>query len=536
MSQSEAGPSRHRRKYAARACNACRRRKCKCDGIQPVCQPCITSGHECTWKADGEESNRPATKQYIEVLRTKIENLEAQLAHFRQADSTGPNSMTSPTHDGTLSLGVIGLPTSSSGSTPQLGTLNMRDEHYPAQSLDPPSKNSTRWSALGLLIQPPHQNLPASPDLLTSDLNDPLPPSVYQYIFNIDSSVGPDEQLPEQRQSLQCQWNRYLPGSDSVNLTRHEHDTLLYRCFNYGAAWLFGLLPSLFLRDMLICLSPNSFCVPGQLQHYSPLLHCSILTFASSFSDDANIRSKDIRGRLARHTKQWLDEEFSYFNPSLMFSLILLSEHHIGIGENNTGYMYMGMAMRASRAQKLMAHEMQRPSEMPIPVVPIVPPVCIELSGRSTTGDTIEDMFSDSDYMGIAIHCYIQNAKLILISSNIPNALQSGRSPIDVHLQLDTWFNSVPNNLLVRQRSTLTQPPILALHIRYWWSILDLHLPHIDISDHGTSQSLKMCTRAAEKLVRLFGSYETQFGFRYYPHNLLQVGKDFLERSRLGTE
>ncbi|GAB1520987.1 hypothetical protein RhiTH_004076 [Rhizoctonia solani] len=344
-------------------------------------------------RADGEESNRPATKQYIEVLRTKIENLEAQLAHFRQADSTGPNSMTSPTHDGTLALGVIGLPTSSSGSTPQLGTLNMRDEHYPAQSLDPPSKNSTRWSALGLLIQPPHQNLPASPDLLTSDLNDPLPPSVYQYIFNIDSSVGPDEQLPEQRQSLQCQWNRYLPGSDSVNLTRHEHDTLLYRCFNYGAAWLFGLLPSLFLRDMLICLSPNSFCVPGQLQHYSPLLHCSILTFASSFSDDANIRSKDIRGRLARHTKQWLDEEFSYFNPSLMFSLILLSEHHIGIGENNTGYMYMGMAMRASRArfdsitpiynwcqwstfvqEKLMAHEMQRPSEMPIPVVPIVPP------------------------------------------------------------------------------------------------------------------------------------------------------------------
>ncbi|KDN49132.1 hypothetical protein RSAG8_02485, partial [Rhizoctonia solani AG-8 WAC10335] len=200
------------------------------------------------------------------------------------------------------------------------------------------------------------------------------------------------------------------------------------------------------------------------------------------------------------------------------------------------------MSMRAARAQsgpaslvrdwyhwstfmqeKLMTLDIRRPSEMPEPNVPIVPPIAIGPSGRSTAGDSIEDMLTHPDYTGISAHCFMQSVKLLLISFTIPNVLQSGSAPIDLHLQLDAWFNTLPDGLLIRQRSALTQPPILALHIRYWWSILDLYLPFINSSDYATSQSVKMCNRAAGKLVKLFEAYDTQFGFRFFPRNLLKA-------------
>ncbi|CAE6468250.1 unnamed protein product [Rhizoctonia solani] len=522
MSQSEAGPSRRRRKYAVRACNTCRRRKSKCDGIQPVCQSCVTSGHECTWTADGDENNRPATKQYVEVLRSKIEILEAQIAQFKQPDGTA-SSYGSPS----------GTSIGPSGSRSKLSMPNTYNELHLAQyiNITPPQPHSalphdhTVQSILGLSAQPPQRSPPAPTGVSLSNSLDPLPPILYQYIFNIDSSIDPEEQLPEQRDSLQCQWSRYLPELDGIELSRHEHDTLLYRCFTYGVASLFGLLPNLFLRDMLKYLNPNSTCTPGQLQHYSPLLHCSLLAFASSFSDNSLIRAETTRDRFAAHAKRSLDEEFGYSNPSLIVSLILLSEYHMGIGERNTGYMYIGMAMRATQAQNLVALELERPSEMPVPAIPIVSPVAIELSGRPTAGDSVEDMFTHADYNGTTLQCYIQSAKLMLISCTISNALKSGTgsTSIDIHIELDTWFNSLPDALRIRQRSTLTHPPVLALHIRYWWSILNIHLPYIKLSDHGSGQSMKMCIRATDKLVKLFGTYETQFGFRYFPRNLLKA-------------
>ncbi|CCO35144.1 hypothetical protein BN14_09259 [Rhizoctonia solani AG-1 IB] len=47
-----------------------------------------------------------------------------------------------------------------------------------------------------------------------------------------------------------------------------------------------------------------------RLQHYTPMLHCALIAYASAFSDDPEIRSPFFRGRLAQHAKQWLDYEF----------------------------------------------------------------------------------------------------------------------------------------------------------------------------------------------------------------------------------
>jgi hypothetical protein len=95
-------------------------------------------------------------------------------------------------------------------------------------------------------------------------------------------------------------------------------------------------------------------------------------------------------------------------------------------------------------------------------------------------------------------------------------------------LQLDSWFNSLPDGLLIRQRSALTLPSVLSLHMCYWWLILHLHLPLFERiqsieSDPVVELSGKMCDRATDKLVQLFGRYDKQYGFRYFPSNMLQV-------------
>jgi hypothetical protein len=63
-----------RRPYVHQACNFCRMRKTKCNGIKPICGPCETSGHECTWGS--ESAKRPSTKSYVESLKNRIEALE----------------------------------------------------------------------------------------------------------------------------------------------------------------------------------------------------------------------------------------------------------------------------------------------------------------------------------------------------------------------------------------------------------------------------------------------------------------------------
>ncbi|CUA75376.1 Activator of stress genes protein 1 [Candida albicans SC5314] [Rhizoctonia solani] len=526
MSRSEAGPSRRRRKYASQACNTCRRRKTKCDGAQPICQPCTTSGHECSWSTEGNESNRPVTKQYVEGLRAKIQMLESEIALLKQRDqhtAAFPFSSTQLAHDAPLTPSVI--PSSISPSRSQSpnvqGDLSLA--HYVNQSHFPSFYDGYTQSFEDPVVESPH--ISSTPEVPPPEPDDTPSSPIYQYIFNLDPSVTLEEQSPEHRASIE-----------------HEHDTLLYRGFSYGAAWLLGMIPRLFLHDMLEFLRPGSTQVRGGLKHYSPLLHCSLLAFASPFSDNAGIRARTTRERFAAHAKQWLDEEFNYSNPSLILSLVLLSEYHLGIGEMNTGYMYIGMSMRAAQVrsgpaspvrnwyrwstfiqEKLMALHMRRPSEMPEPNAPILLPITIGSGGRSTTGNSVEDMLAHEDYLGILVNCFIQSVRLVLISSTIPNVLRSGSAPIDLHIQLDSWFNSLQDGLLIRQRATLTQPPILALHIRYWWSILDLHLPFIHKSDYTAGQSVKMCNRATEKLVKLFGAYDTQFGFRYFPRNLLQA-------------
>ncbi|KAJ5781353.1 hypothetical protein N7457_006513 [Penicillium paradoxum] len=78
---------RPNRKYTSRACEACRQRRAKCDGVRPSCSRCIDRGVECEYST-AEDGRQPAPKSYVVMLRNRIELLERVLhAHGIDPDA-----------------------------------------------------------------------------------------------------------------------------------------------------------------------------------------------------------------------------------------------------------------------------------------------------------------------------------------------------------------------------------------------------------------------------------------------------------------
>ncbi|KAG8791130.1 hypothetical protein FRC12_010115 [Ceratobasidium sp. 428] len=326
-----AGPSKRRGQYATRACNGCRRRRVKCDGVQPVCGTCAHNSRECDWSADFD-ARRPGTKSLVDSLRARIQQLEAEVEQLR--GRTSPVLAINP-----LALSTTELPPDSPAHQSRLGsaTESVRISSFLISLADIRLCPTT----LPQQIELPNVSeikAPQQPESLFTAL------VMYQYIFQIDSSGPAHEQSKDIQLSLVCDWDRYLPQLSGITFSRQEHDTLLLRSFKYGTSWLMGLVPELFLHDMLYSLTSlgsESFPRP-RLQHYSPMLHCAIMAFACAFSDDPAIRAPETRGYFASRAKQWLDEELRHPAMSLVRSMTLLAEYSCGVGQMNTGYMYMG--------------------------------------------------------------------------------------------------------------------------------------------------------------------------------------------------
>ncbi|KAG9095508.1 hypothetical protein FS749_010316 [Ceratobasidium sp. UAMH 11750] len=349
MHSTSAGPSKKRGQYATRACNGCRRRRCKCDGVHPTCGTCTFYGHECSWSRE-DDARRPATKQLVETLRTKIQVLEAEVARLQAQTNLGEVTPVVSSNTATLYLSdtwnqADSVPaqflvsSSDSGAFPQLSQHVMT-----SSSIIPSVPPSLRPES-----ELPYMEHPPTP-ILSHYVSQPI----YQYIFHINTSVPVVELSEGARLSLTFDWSRHLPPLGNTQLSRHEHDTLLQRFFNYQTLWLLPMIPELFLHNMLY-FNAHPASLKISMPYYSPLLHCALLAFATALSDDPQISSIATRGKFATRAKQLLDNEFSHPTQSLVQALALLAEYCSGIGERDAGYMYLGMSIRAARALDLFA-------------------------------------------------------------------------------------------------------------------------------------------------------------------------------------
>ncbi|KAL4920044.1 fungal-specific transcription factor domain-containing protein [Aspergillus aurantiobrunneus] len=72
----EAQTSRPKRRKIAVACDECRGRKVRCDGVQPVCGQCAKRTGNARCKYTGESEKKRAARNYISSLENRIKHLE----------------------------------------------------------------------------------------------------------------------------------------------------------------------------------------------------------------------------------------------------------------------------------------------------------------------------------------------------------------------------------------------------------------------------------------------------------------------------
>ncbi|KAF2812178.1 uncharacterized protein BDZ99DRAFT_439166, partial [Mytilinidion resinicola] len=61
----------------AQACDRCRSKKIRCDGIRPCCTQCVNAGFEC--KTSDKLSRRAFPRGYTESLEERVRSLEHEI-------------------------------------------------------------------------------------------------------------------------------------------------------------------------------------------------------------------------------------------------------------------------------------------------------------------------------------------------------------------------------------------------------------------------------------------------------------------------
>lgn len=66
----------------AQACDRCRSKKIRCDGIRPSCTQCVNVGFEC--KTSDKLSRRAFPRGYTESLEERVRSLEAEVRELKE--------------------------------------------------------------------------------------------------------------------------------------------------------------------------------------------------------------------------------------------------------------------------------------------------------------------------------------------------------------------------------------------------------------------------------------------------------------------
>ncbi|KAG2118968.1 fungal-specific transcription factor domain-containing protein [Suillus discolor] len=136
-----AKPIQLQRRRVWRACESCRRKKIKCDGCEPTCSQCQSSGSQCTWL---QTKDRAAlSRHYVQELEARLLHMESLFSQITPVlEQLGP-SLNLPGVAGTSIGGSEGFPAStvlqalsskavadtrSNVSTPESSSIKVEDD------------------------------------------------------------------------------------------------------------------------------------------------------------------------------------------------------------------------------------------------------------------------------------------------------------------------------------------------------------------------------------------------------------------------
>ncbi|KAJ5765969.1 uncharacterized protein N7511_003585 [Penicillium nucicola] len=302
------------RKYTTRACEACRQRRAKCDGVRPSCARCLDRGVQCQYST-AEDGRQPAPKSYVVMLRNRIELLERVLI----SRGTDP--------DAAIQL---------------LGKDESPDRESDAEWAEPCSKVDELCATFdGALTLDESLNFDQDGEVRY------FGPTSGRLPFQSASKDSPKEMPqtdtscpwnPSNGYGSQCLHNTDLLAESLISDELEAHLIDLY--FEWEQPWMQMVNEQLF-RDSM----------KDGGRYFSPLLLNCILAMGSRYCERLEIRSdpndSNTAGRVfIQRAERLIQNDLKWPKITTIQSLAILGMAYIAMGSEAAGWLHQGMANR----------------------------------------------------------------------------------------------------------------------------------------------------------------------------------------------
>ncbi|KAI9024395.1 fungal-specific transcription factor domain-containing protein [Phycomyces nitens] len=551
-----------KRQRVSRACDLCRRKKIKCDGLAPICSNCQAFSLACSYKDTTKKRGPP--KGYIEAIENRLHKLEGLLNEVIQEDDPRSKAL----------LAELNSPLETTTGE-QIKSRPVRrkqhSKHHSTNSQDssqrtPDTSNEHNQRQLpspksSVLSQP---YLVSSPTLSSSGLADS--PSSPDSINDGTGQLSMDESgqvryLGKSSGYYLLQKSRtYQNGAFHFSGWGHKpstsHKTPLLDPLELPPKDLSKHLIDIYFKYFYPCmpLFHKKFLVPETTpeEPVSPLLLNAIYALASRMSPDERVRadpaSPDTAGEIFfERARCLLDDYYDIPKISTVQALLLLASHQQGVTKPARSWLYSGMAFRM--AQDLGLHRNcehwnisreererrkrvfwccfitdrltsaiygrssnfeERDIDVPFPQEDDDEPVQEDSeSSRPPVRilDILTQMIKICDILGHVLkNIYYAKARHHGLPQHIDHIL------LTLNRQLTTWFGSLPPSLQYKPPNTQigeTGPdpplPVCQLHLVYYTTVILLHRPFIPGPTQTVSPmslpSYKICISASNTIL-----------------------------------
>ncbi|ESK84965.1 fungal specific transcription [Moniliophthora roreri MCA 2997] len=360
------------------------------------------------------------------------------------------------------------------------------------------------------------------------------------------------------------------------------HDQLLALFFTYFNDWCCWVNPSLFFRDMVLCLSSQGN-TQSRTSYYSPLLHNAVLSMGANFCEDPRLGIRD-RGRpFAMKAIEAITIEGERPMLSTVSGLMLLGSYHSGNAKQSLGYLYAGMGLRMCQtlglgidcsSSNLISASLKRERDRTFYMAYIQDKLWGAYVGRSasmilsdheTPLPTVDKQRDEAPWLPFdqslndtpghdssatpaatpvpvsswASTNFLWTCNLAALSERVTETLYSLHANIfssrtqdavsTLNLQLGEWYSNLPAELAISPYSTKIPPPhVIMLHAMYHFVVILLHRPFYSRNRSPRQSALhdlsvSRCDTAAAKIVHLIELYRRVPGLRYGTISLTQI-------------
>ncbi|WWD16938.1 hypothetical protein CI109_101370 [Kwoniella shandongensis] len=462
--------------HVSRACDACRRRKMRCDGGHPLCTPCVDRGTACEYNDEDRRKTNMEHLQEMSARMDRFERLIESLVHAIPGQPQAPAQPPAPV-----------LPPPSPPPPPPVqvqhasSTLDPRVDLSPINGADTlhtisPQATQSATRTTHEVRHSAHTPSASPVDRMTSNLRDLGEGNVSERFqfgptsFWTHKNSRPHSNIVpfayDRRPGDRVEWSRNLPPS--LHISRSAHDQALEYFGAYYAPWCFNVDMPAFLNDLTLSL-------------FIPIA--------------SGMRSHDTE----------------------------LIEGIQPLCESTSGYLYSAMAIGGVHALGLNVNGHITDKERNLRdsaywTVFIQDALRAIAAGR-------QPLLLQSDIPYPAINHDVDNTPWLappMLSSSIfaysprGNGTRTEEAAVHLSQQLESWYHQFP--LSPPEASPL--PHVLLLHMTYNLLMIFVHRPFYRSSEHDSDQK---CDRAAKSILNLLQLFDNTHGIRFAHHNITTI-------------